>query len=150
MIGNVNDLARFENEYELSFPIDEVKQGLKNSFLIKEAKILKVNIEDEDLNTYQFIREFQVTRGCLIDLNLKKVDEKTTQIRVTSTNTPGSKATSSIISRETTEYMQVLMKSIKGELKPDRKTPPLKEGKGGCVLTLLVGIGSLLAMSFFF
>ena len=149
MIQNSNELAKYDNEFSLPFGIDVVKNGIKDSFSTKESKILGVSNQDDVLNIYRIVVNSGVMRGCIIEMNLKKVDEESTVIKVMATNAPGNKAPISVISGAATEYIQTVVKLINGELKPNKAAINPSNQKG-CGTTIVIGFIAMLSMSFLF
>lgn len=131
---NPNDLAEYTKDIEVNYPIEKIKDAIKETYSIKEAKIQQVLNEQDEFNSFTLARLSKL-RANHIEINLSSIDENKTKMNFKTVNA-GSKATTSILGNETNDYINVLLKTLKGEIKANK--PEAKVGKSGCSIVLLL------------
>lgn len=131
---NPNDLAEYTKDIEANYPIEKIKDAIKETYSIKEAKINQVLNEQDELNSYTLVRVLNL-RVSHIEINLTSIDENKTKMSFRTVNA-GSKATTSILGNSTNDYINILLKTLKGEIKANK--PMAKVGKSGCTVVLFL------------
>lgn len=145
MNPTLSTLQKAEKEITVDFPIEKVKEAIMTLFNKFPSKyMLRKNDINEAFNTYHF----PISNGLnpvIVDMSLEKVSDDKTKISISVTNAYGAVSSNSILAGQLSDYLLVLGKVLSGESVEDIKETVKNSG---CMLLLLVGLSSLMLMSF--